>query len=243
MIFLYYIEHGFSKLKIMRRLLGTISLILSVFCSYAQTAKPIRWTFTLSKNEVKQGGTVDIIMKAEINADWYLYSSDFDPNLGPTVTTFSFVPNNSFEAVGPLKAIDPKEKYDSLWEGKIRYYTKHAEFRQKVKLLTENPILKGTLAYQVCSDKEGKCIPYEETLSFDKLKVIVPENVPTTTNTQTDPVIEPKQVKETKNTPLPKDKLLRLEAEKNKLIEKDSAGNDVTIGQLKTFVQKYGGDK
>ena len=34
--------------------------------------------------------TAQIIFTAKIDPDWYLYSSDFDPELGPNVTTFVF---------------------------------------------------------------------------------------------------------------------------------------------------------
>lgn len=247
MTFLYYIEHGFSILISMRLLLITILIAISGFCVQAQTVKPIRWTFSLSKNEIKQGEYVEIIMKAEISADWYLYSSDFDPSLGPSVTSVSFENNDSFKTAGALKAINAKEKYDSLWEGKVRYFVKHAEFRQKIKILGTKPVLKGLLMYQVCSDKEGKCIPYEENFLFDKLKVIVAEITPEKQESvNTSKTLE--KTPQTKTT-LPEngssssDRLSTLESEKDKLIKKDNKGNDVAVEQLKEFAQKYGGDK
>ena len=230
----------------MRSLLILISLLLSGLWSEAQTAKPIRWTFSLSKNEVKQGDVVEIIMKAEINNEWYLYSSDFSPELGPTVSSISFTTNNSFKTAGNLTPIGAKEKYDSLWEGKIRYFVHHGEFRQKVKILTTKPVIKAILSYQVCSDKEGKCIPYDENISFDQvqLKVIAVQN----TSTNTTPVVDTKGVPknntpEVKPTVETKDKLTALEVEKSKLVEKDNNGNDLAVEQLKKFSQKYGGDK
>ncbi len=226
----------------MRSLLVIFSFLLIGVCVQAQTSKPIRWTFSLSKTEVKQGETIEIIMKAEINADWYLYSSDFDPDLGPTVSSISFTENGSFKSIGNLKPVGAKEKYDSLWGGKIRYFTKYAEFRQKVQLLKTNPVIKGLLSYQVCSDKEGKCIPYEETILFDKLKVVatqvVPEKIPVTI-----PKDIPKDTGSAKPVITTKGSLAVLESEKNKLVKKDSNGKDVAVEQLKTFSQKYGGDK
>jgi hypothetical protein len=225
----------------MRLLLLTISLLCLGAYTKAQTAKPIRWSFSLSKNEVKQGETVEIIMKAEINSEWYLYSSDFDPQLGPTVTSTTFTENGSFKISGNLRPIGAKEKYDSLWEGKIRYFTKTAEFRQKIKILKTNPVIKGMLIYQVCSDKEGKCIPYEEAILFDKLKVTTAEIVP---EKQTAVVTKELSENKTDNVTAPsKDKISDLESEKEKLVQKDGNGNDIAIEQLKTFTQKYGGGK
>jgi hypothetical protein len=226
----------------MRLLLLTISLLCSGIYAQAQTAKPIHWSFSLSKNEVKQGETVEIIMKAEINSEWYLYSSDFDPELGPTVTSTTFTENGSFKASGNLRPVGAKEKYDSLWGGKIRYFTKTAEFRQKIKILKTNPVIKTMLIYQVCSDKEGKCIPYEEVLLFDNLKVTAAEIVPEK-QTATAKEMPENKTEENKVTTPSKDKISDLESEKDKLVQKDSNGNDIAIEQLKTFTQKYGGGK
>lgn len=232
----------------MRFLLAVILLVFSGFCVHAQTVKPIRWTLTLSKENVKQGETIEIVLKADINADWYLYSSDFDPNLGPMVSTVSFENNGSFKLVGPLKPVGAKEKYDSLWEGKVTYFIKHAEFRQKIKILKTNPVVKGVLMYQVCSDKEGKCIPYEEPILFNKLKVTAAEIAPEkqlaeTSQTEAPSKTEKEPVLTEKESASSGDQLTRLEAEKAKLVQKDSKGNDSAIRQLKAFAQKYGGDK
>ena len=226
----------------MRLLIGIISFLILGLSTQAQTIKPIRWVFSLSKSEVKQGDVVEIIMKAEVNNDWYLYSSDFNPDLGPTVSSISFTQNSSFKAIGKLIAIGAKEKYDSLWEGKIKYFTKTGEFRQKVKILAVNPVIKAMLSYQVCSDKEGKCIPYDEQLSFTTLKVIASALPP-----EKQSVIDsPKTTMETTTVEKPtptKNDLADLEKEKAKLIQKDSKGNDLAVDQLKKFSQKYGGEK
>jgi DsbC/DsbD-like thiol-disulfide interchange protein len=52
------------------------------------------------------------------------------------------------------------------------------EFRQKVKILGENPIIKGSYSYQVCSDIDGKCIPFDEdfTLSTSTINEENPAN-------------------------------------------------------------------
>ncbi len=215
------------------RFLVILLFSLSAVCVQAQTKKPILWTFTSSKTEVKQGEMVEIIMKAEISGDWYLYSSDFDPDLGPTVSSFVIEGNGSFKAAGNLKPIGAKEKYDSLWGGKIRYFTKHAEFRQKVKILSLKPVLKGTLIYQVCSDKEGKCIPFEEVVFIDNLNVIASEVLKVepapvlvdVTKLQKD-TLAVKVVEATKDT-LP---LLQSSIEQVKLIPKESKSKQDSFG-------------
>jgi len=180
----------------MRFLIVIISVLVSIMSLLAQTAKPIKWNIGLSKNEVKKGSTVEIIFKAEIKGDWYLYSSDFDPELGPTVTVFELENSPNYKKSGLLVPINAKTKYDSLWGGNITYFTKIAEFRQKIKILGSNPVIKGTLLYQVCNDNDGKCVQYEEVILFDNINVI---EVKVETPPKTTPIIEANTIDNSSN--------------------------------------------
>lgn len=143
---------------------------------YAQILEPAKWSYDVSNKEVKIGDEVDLIFKAIIDRDWYLYSSDFDPDLGPMLTEFSFETSSSYELVGEIVPIDPKKKYDEIWEGEIKYFKGTAEFRQKIKITGDNPLVRGSYSYQVCSDVDGKCIPFDDEFVFNDIKVIVPED-------------------------------------------------------------------
>jgi thiol:disulfide interchange protein DsbD len=132
----------------------------------AQVQKPISWTAKLEKDQVVVGSTVDIIFSATIDGDWYLYSSDFDPNLGPMVTTFKFTPNSSYELVGGIKPIGAKKKYDPIWEGEYTYFKRKAEFRQTVRVLNERFNVVANVTYQVCTDLDGRCIPLEDDFAI-----------------------------------------------------------------------------
>ncbi|MCE7067350.1 cytochrome c biogenesis protein CcdA [Dyadobacter sp. CY326] len=157
-----------------RRLLFSLVLCLfftqSVF-SQLQKAKA-HWTYTFSKPEVKKGETVDLIFTAIVDKDWYIYSSDFDPDLGPMLTTFNFEKNNTFEVVGKLKPQNPKEKFEEVWNGKVRYFEGKGVFKQTIKVLADNPIIKGASEYQTCSHVTGLCIPGDDDFEFKGLKVV-----------------------------------------------------------------------
>lgn len=133
----------------------------------AQILEPAKWSYDVSSKEVKIGDEVELIFKAVIDPSWYLYSSDFDPDLGPMLTEFEFELNDAFELVGGIVPIDPKEKYDEIWEGKVRYFKGTGEFRQKIKVLGNDPVINGSYSYQVCSDIDGKCIPFDDEFTFD----------------------------------------------------------------------------
>jgi thiol:disulfide interchange protein DsbD len=146
-------------------------LLFSFFSLEAQILKPATWTYSFSKKEVKVNEQVDLVFETKIDKDWYLYSTDFDPDLGPTITTFSFTPHSSFELVGKIKPIGSKKKYDELWEGEITYFDDKALFRQTIKVKEKDLEIKGSVDYQVCTDVDGKCIPFEEEFVFTGIVV------------------------------------------------------------------------
>lgn len=138
----------------------------------AQVLHPANWEHKFSRQEAAIGDQVDLVFEVTIDPKWYLYSSDFDPDLGPKVTEFNFLPNDSYELVGGIRPVDPKEAYDEIFEGNYTYFKEKGEFRQTVRILKANPSISGNYDYQVCSDIDGKCIPFDEDFTFKGLKVI-----------------------------------------------------------------------
>ncbi len=137
-----------------------------------QILEPAKWSTATSVNEIAIGQELDLIFNVVIDQNWYLYSSDFDPDLGPIVTEFTFEPDDSYELVGGIRPINPKKKYDDLWEGEITYFKNKGQFRQTVKVLTPDFKISGSYIYQVCSDIDGKCINFEEEFIFDEVNVL-----------------------------------------------------------------------
>lgn len=137
-----------------------------VHLSSAQVIKPIKWEQSLSSKDIAVGDTIEAIFKAKIDKDWYLYSTDFDPDLGPMVTVFNFTEHPSFELVDSIRPINPSKKYDDLWEGEYTYFKGDGEFRQ-ILVVKELPlVIKGNYTYQVCSDVDGKCIPFDDDIDL-----------------------------------------------------------------------------
>ncbi len=145
-----------------------LPILLILFHTHAQILKPAKWKYAVSNKEAKVGEQVDLVFNVKIQDDWYLYSSDFDPELGPMVTEFAFEQHDSYELVGGIKPIDAKRKYDSLWEGEYTYFKKTGQFIQSIKILKENPTIKGSYEYQVCTDVDGKCIPFDDEFDYSR---------------------------------------------------------------------------
>jgi thiol:disulfide interchange protein DsbD len=159
--------------KLYRLLPGIIPLFLAGSLDlHAQILHPATWKVTTSKKEVKIGENFDVVFDVVIDNNWYLYSSDFDPDLGPMVTEFIFAPDDSYELVGDIQPVDPKKKYDKIWEGEYTYFVGKAQFRQTVRALTGDLNITGSYSYQVCSDIDGKCIPFEDEFSVNDVIVL-----------------------------------------------------------------------
>ncbi|UZR94270.1 protein-disulfide reductase DsbD family protein [Chondrinema litorale] len=156
----------------MKKTLFTFILSLITFSIFAQIENHVSWKKKLSKQEASVGEEIELIFEADIDKDWYLYSSDFDPDLGPMITEFKFEENSSYQLIGDIKPINPKRKYDSLiWDGEYTYFTKKGEFVQKVKVLSKDFNVKVSIEGQTCSDIDGKCILFTKDFTFNNLKV------------------------------------------------------------------------
>ncbi|MER2998891.1 protein-disulfide reductase DsbD family protein [Pontibacter populi] len=169
--------------KSVKTLFAVAMLWLFAFSAVAQVLKPATWSYDVSKKQVAVGEEVELIFNARIDKDWYLYSSDFDPDLGPMVTEFKFEKHPSYELVGKLVPVKPKKKYDDLWGGEYTYFVGTGQFRQKIKVLKPELLVKGTYEYQVCTDIDGRCIPFDDEFTFTNKQIQVTGKAAATTTT------------------------------------------------------------
>ncbi len=161
-------KHIFNSVRIV------LFSVLSFFIHqnvFSQVLEPSKWEFDVSAASVKVGDEIELIFKATIDPVWYLYSSDFDPDCGPMVTTFTFEPDSGYELIGDVRAINPTEKYDDIFECNVRIFKNKGEFRQSVKILSADVDINGNVEFQVCSDQTGQCIPFDYEFNFADLRV------------------------------------------------------------------------
>jgi thiol:disulfide interchange protein len=150
-------------------------LLISI-AAFAQLEKPTTWKYKVLQQSPAVGDIVDVEFTAAIQKDWYLYSSDFSPELGPTVTEFTFSKSKAFAPEGKVKPINPKKKFDEIWGGDVTYFKVSGKFTQKVKILEADPTISGKISYQTCTDIDGKCVPGNENFS---IKITTSENLKT----------------------------------------------------------------
>lgn len=152
----------FSAQKIGKLLLPVFLLISSI--AQAQMVKPPKWTFSLEPKELQVGEKATLVMEAEIPMGWYVYSNDFDKDLGPLLTEFVPAESGDFAVPSTLKAINPKKKYEEIWKGDVTYFIGKGRFEQAITIQSTSGVVKGSLEYQMCSDLTGQCINYEEAI-------------------------------------------------------------------------------
>ncbi|HAA10977.1 MAG TPA: disulfide bond formation protein DsbD [Cytophagales bacterium] len=129
--------------------------------AWGQLAEPATWQYEYSVKEAQVGDEIEVIFNIDIEDGWYMYSNDFDPDLGPMLTETTFLDPAGYELVGGLVPQHPKKKYDEVWEGDVTYFTKKAQFRQKIKILsTDFAGVSGEYTGQVCTEIDGQCIPF-----------------------------------------------------------------------------------
>lgn len=128
----------------------------------AQVISPPEWDIRIDNADVQVGEEVTLVFKASIPINWYIYSNDFDPELGPLLTEIVWEDTTGVRTIGTLEAINPKTKYEEIWEGEVTYFEKEGEFRQTLLIESEDALIAGTLEYQMCSDITNQCINYQE---------------------------------------------------------------------------------
>lgn len=137
----------------------------------AQILTPARWTWEASKTSVKTGDQLDLIFRVTTDKDWYVYANDFDPDCGPLLTTVTLNPHASFELIGKLKAINPIDKHDEIFDCDVKIFKGKGEFRQTIRVLSKDLKLSGVYEGQTCTEVDGKCIPFDGEFSFAGITV------------------------------------------------------------------------
>ena len=123
----------------------------------AQLIEPLEYTVRVEQ----RNDTLELTLEAPIHSGWYMYASDFDPDLGPTRATLTLEPHPSYKLIGVLQSINSQTKYDSIFEGNYTYFSKRAKLRQLFLTKSTQPIINGYLSYQICSNATGQCVSFD----------------------------------------------------------------------------------
>ena len=170
----------------MKSFLALTVWLLLPLALFAQILKPVSWTYKPLAPSAKVGDVVELRFTANIKSGYHIYSSNVNPKIdGPLPTVIKLNPNKTFELVGKVKPISKVEtKYEEAFEGDTYLMHSPAQFSQRVKILSDKPVLEGNVDYQVCTDSDGSCIPGNEDFTISGLVVTASTTtIPTATST------------------------------------------------------------
>lgn len=140
--------------------MGIILLwVLSPFFVYGQMLDPV--SFTVKTDTLKSGQLNTILIEAQIDDNWHLYSIYNEPNSGPIPTRFSSTDSNVIIA-GDIRESDADIEYDPNFDKELGWHSEQALF---VVPVLPNPELQLqvkhevglAVRYQVCDDRS--CLP------------------------------------------------------------------------------------
>ncbi|GAB3897394.1 protein-disulfide reductase DsbD family protein [Spirosoma agri] len=163
------------------------ALVVGLFISFIATAQirkdPTSWSAKVDKQPAKVGDVISVKIQVSIGDGWHMYSNDLDPNVGPIPTTFKFAGSDAFSLVGKATPVGVEEVFEEVWGAKVRQFKNKAVFIQKVKVLKPNATFAGSAEYQVCSDKDGVCLPPTEVEFSTDIKAVAMATSPAATST------------------------------------------------------------
>lgn len=156
----------------MRKLLALLFLGFSPFFSFGQILKPVTFSTEVTSETAKTGDEVELVFKAAITSNWYMYTFGFDPECGPIPLEIIIEPDNAFDLVGDLVAVKDKGKHDENFDCDVRYFDGTGEFRQKIRLLKPGQLkVKASFEGQACSNISGQCVQIDGDLFFPDITI------------------------------------------------------------------------
>jgi thiol:disulfide interchange protein len=189
-----------------KRFAYVLFLLAGTSLAYGQILQPARLVAETPANSLKVGDEVELIFKASVDKDWYIYSVGFDEDCGPIPIAVTLEKHPSFALVGNLIAVNDQAKHDKIFDCDVRIFVNTGEFRQKIKIRSPDLKLVGSYEGQVCSDVTGQCVLFSGDLSFEKINVTgkASENIqaPKEDKKRDDPgVVQPPKVDTIKSEP------------------------------------------
>ena len=130
-----------------------------------QITNPLKW-FTSVEKTGKD--TYNLIVEADIDEGWHLYSQFNDP-MGSLPIEFEWQDaKNKYKVIGKAKEIGTHKEYNKTFKVTETFFSKHAKLVQPVQVLDKNlKKIEVTLYGQTCKES---CIQVKEKLSFDLTK-------------------------------------------------------------------------
>lgn len=144
----------------MKKLILLMAIAGISFAAHSQILTPVTWSYAAKRTSATEA---TVFMKATIENGWHVYSQNVKDG-GPIKTTFTFPAAATYTLVG--KTAEPKAitRFEDTFKMEVSFFEKSVIFQQKVKLKSAQAVVKGSVEFMTCNDKQ--CLPPEE-ISFN----------------------------------------------------------------------------
>jgi len=156
----------------MKKIISFCIVLFAVFTINAQSSH-LKWETSVEKSSDTE---YTLILKANLDEHWHLYSQKKEEGDGPIPTSFTFESaKKDFELVGKTTESEPVTEFDNIFNMQLSFFNDSAIFKQKIKLLNKDvKTIKVIASYQMCDDKECIFEPEDNVLiSLDGSKVVL----------------------------------------------------------------------
>ena len=140
-----------------KRLSAFLTLIIACCAlAQAQMMEPIKWKHSLKMNEGNTSGVISFT--ASVENGWHLYSTDIDPNIGPSPLSFTFETVKGAKLVGKPKPNKAAHKqFEEMFGAELTWFTGSVTFSQQFQVTDKEFQIVGYLTFMGCNDEN--CLP------------------------------------------------------------------------------------
>ncbi|MCH7524743.1 MAG: thioredoxin family protein [Bacteroidetes bacterium] len=147
----------------MRKIIFLATFLFTIVAS-AQIFEPVKWEF---ESEKISDNEYELIFTAIIDEHWAVYSQFVDDG-GPIPTEFTFEKNETYILIDDVIESDENKvtKHDPVFDMIVSKFYNKAVFKQKIKGIGDNVIIKGSLVFMTCDDE--RCLaPIDVSFEFN----------------------------------------------------------------------------
>lgn len=127
-------------------------LVCSSFATADEEPKPPAFVLSYSSSSPKVGDIIEVIFKADIPQGFHMYSTYNKCDVGPLKLDVQFIKHASYKLVGTPYSVGDKKATDEIFKCEVGQFEKTAEVRQKIKIISKDVVIKGSIEGQWCTE-------------------------------------------------------------------------------------------
>lgn len=127
-------------------------LISSSFSAADEEPKPPVFVLSYNNSSPKVGDELEVVFKADIPQGFHMYSTYNKCDIGPLKLSINFTKHASYKLVGTPYSVGDKKATDEVFNCELGQFEKTAEVRQKIKIISKDVIIKGSIEGQWCTE-------------------------------------------------------------------------------------------